>query len=61
MSIILAVIIEAITIVIAGAILFAGAMRTTGGTRDDNWNAAAAFVFGTSIAALFVASHRIGW
>lgn len=61
MSIALALLIELAAVVLAVGVLFAGNMRTTGGTVADGRSALAVFVSGTIMAVLVGASHWIGW
>jgi hypothetical protein len=61
MAFIFSFLIELIAIGIAVAILFAGNMRTTGGTNTDGQNALSVFMVGTFIAALIFGTHWIGW
>jgi hypothetical protein len=61
MSLVFAFLIELVTIICAGGILFAGGMRTTGSTSDDSHSAITVFACGTFIAILLAASHWLGW
>ena len=61
MSLVFAALIEAVTVICAIGILFAGGMRTTGSTGDDSRTAITVFACGTVIAAMITASHWLGW
>lgn len=61
MSLVFAFLIELVTLVCAGGIMFAGMMRTTGGTSEDSHSAMTVLACGTFIAILLAASHWLGW
>jgi hypothetical protein len=48
-------------IVWSGVVMFAGSMRTTGGTADDSKAARRILIGGAIVAAGVAASHWIGW
>jgi hypothetical protein len=61
MAVAFAILIEVVTVLCAGGIMFAGMMRTTGGDSGDSRSALVVFACGTVVAVLVGASHWVGW
>jgi hypothetical protein len=61
MALVFAVLIEGVTLLCAGGVMFAGMMRTTGSSGDDVRTARWIFICGSILAGLVAVSHLVGW